>query len=95
MAQFFGLVLMAVVIEGVITYIKEIFVNKNVMWQQVLGIVLGIVVAIGYNADLFALFGLTSTIPLLGCVLTGVLLSRGSNYIFDLVKQLQGYQTKE
>lgn len=95
MAQFFGLVLMAIVIEGVITYIKEIFVNKNVMWQQVLGIVLGIVVAIGYNADLFALFGLTSTIPLLGCVLTGVLLSRGSNYIFDLVKQLQGYQTKE
>lgn len=95
MTQFFGLVLMAIVIEGVITYIKEIFVNKNVMWQQVLGIVLGIVVAIGYNADLFALFGLTSTIPLLGCVLTGVLLSRGSNYIFDLVKQLQGYQTKE
>ena len=95
MTQFFGLVLMAIVIEGVITYIKEIFVNKNVMWQQVLGIVLGIVVAIGYNADLFALFGLTSTIPLLGCVLTGVLLSRGSNYIFDLIKQLQGYQTKE
>lgn len=95
MAQFFGLALMAIVIEGVITYIKEIFVNKNVIWQQVLGIVLGIVVAIGYNADLFALFGLTSTIPLLGCVLTGVLLSRGSNYIFDLVKQLQGYQTKE
>ena len=95
MTQFFGLVLMAIVIEGVITYIKEIFVNKNVIWQQVLGIVLGIVVAIGYNADLFALFGLTSTIPLLGCVLTGVLLSRGSNYIFDLVKQLQGYQTKE
>lgn len=95
MAQFFGLVLMAIVIEGVITYIKEIFVNKNVMWQQVLGIVLGIVVAVGYNADLFALFGLTSTIPLLGCVLTGVLLSRGSNYIFDLVKQLQGYQSKE
>ena len=95
MEQFFGLALMAIVIEGVITYIKEIFVNKNVMWQQVLGIVLGIVVAIGYNADLFALFGLTSTIPLLGCVLTGVLLSRGSNYIFDLVKQLQGYQTKE
>lgn len=95
MAQFFGLALMAIVIEGVITYIKEIFVNKNVMWQQVLGIVLGIVVAIGYNADLFSLFGLTSTIPLLGCVLTGVLLSRGSNYIFDLVKQLQGYQSKE
>lgn len=95
MAQFFGLVLMAIVIEGVITYIKEIFVDKNVMWQQVLGIVLGIVVAIGYNADLFALFGLTSTIPLLGCVLTGVLLSRGSNYIFDLIKQLQGYQSKE
>lgn len=95
MAQFFGLALMAIVIEGVITYIKEIFVNKNVMWQQVLGIVLGIVVAVGYNADLFALFGLTSTIPLLGCVLTGVLLSRGSNYIFDLVKQLQGYQSKE
>lgn len=95
MTQFFGIILMAIVIEGVITYIKEIFVNKTVAWQQILGIVLGIVVAIAYNADLFALFGLTSTIPFVGSILTGILLSRGSNYIFDLVKQLQGYKNQE
>lgn len=92
--EMFGIVLMAIVVEGVVTYVKEWFVNKNIAWQQILAVVLGVVVAIGYGADLFALFGLASTIPYLGSVLTGVLIARGSNYIFDLIKQLQGYKAE-
>ena len=28
-------------------------------------------------------------LPYAGCVLTGVLISRGSNYIFDLISKIQ------
>ena len=94
MTEFFGIILMAIVVEGVVTYVKEWFVDKKVAWQQILAVVLGVVVAIGYSADLFALFGLASIIPYLGSVLTGVLIARGSNYIFDLIKILQSYTTK-
>ena len=95
MTEFFGIILMAIVVEGVVTYVKEWFVDKKVAWQQVLAVALGVLVAVGYGADLFALFGLASTIPYLGAVLTGVLIARGSNYIFDLIKQVQGYNTAE
>lgn len=94
MEMFFAIILMAVVVEGIVTYVKEWFVNKTVAWQQIFAIVLGVLVTVGYNADLFALFGLTASIPYLGCVLTGVLIARGSNYIFDLIKKVQGYKTE-
>ena len=92
--EMFGIILMAIVIEGVVTYVKEWFVDKKVAWQQVLSVVLGILVAIGYGADLFTLFGLASSIPYLGTTLTGVLIARGSNYIFDLIKNIQNYTTE-
>ena len=92
MSEVFGIILISVVVEGVVTYVKSWFVDKQVAWQQIVAVALGVLVAIGYSADLFALFGLASTIPYLGNILTGVLVARGSNYIFDLIKQLQGYK---
>lgn len=93
MTEFFGIILTAIVVEGIITYVKEWFVDNKVAWQQIVAVLLGVLVAIGYSTDLFALFGLTSTIPYLGQVLTGILIARGSNYIFDLLKQIQGYKS--
>lgn len=88
MEKFFGLILLSVVIEGTVTYLRTIVVDKNIHWQVLLAIALGVLVAIAYRLDLMCLFGLASSIPYLGNVLTGILVSRGSNYIFDLVKQL-------
>ena len=51
-------------------------------------IALGVVIAVAYKLDLPAHFNLESQIPYVGCVLTGILLSRGSNYIFDLLNKL-------
>lgn len=95
MEMFFAIILMAVVVEGIVTYLKEWFVNKTAVWQQIIAVILGVLVAVCYEADLFTLFGMTGNIPYLGCVLTGMLIARGSNYIFDLIKQIQGYKTGE
>ena len=80
----FEFVTFAVLIESLITYINQFFVQENFCWQMVLSLILGIVIAVAYKLDLPAHFNLTSKIPYFGCVLTGILLSRGSNYIFDL-----------
>ena len=84
----FTLVTFAILIESLITYVKEFAVNGHFSWEIVVSIVLGILIAIGYNLDLPACFNATSQIPYLGCVLTGVLLSRGSNYAYDLLGKL-------
>lgn len=95
MTEFFGIILMAIVVEGIVTYTKELIVNKKIVWQQFMSIGLGILVCVGYSMDLFALFGLASIIPYLGTTLTGILIARGSNYIFDLIKKLQSLGQSE
>jgi hypothetical protein len=78
----------AIIVEGIIAYVKTFFVNGKFQWQMITSLVLGIVVALAYSLDLLVLCGLESNIPLIGQVLTGILLSRGANYIADLIKLL-------
>ena len=84
----FGIAAFAILIEGIISYINEFFVHGSFCWEMFLSLVLGISVAIAYKLDLPARFNLKSRIPYFGCVLTGILLSRGSNYLSDLLSKL-------
>lgn len=84
----FGIVTFAVLIEAIITYFNQFFVQENFCWQMLFSIALGIIIAVAYKLDLPAHFNLNSQIPYVGCVLTGILLSRGSNYLFDLLNKI-------
>ena len=84
----FGIASFAILIEGIITYLNQFFVQENFCWQITLSIVLGIVIAVIYKLDLPACFNLRSDVPYVGSVLTGILLLRWSNYVFDLTTKL-------
>ena len=85
----FGIASFAILIEAIITYFNQFFVQENFCWQMLFSIALGIVIAVAYKLDLPAHFNLNSQIPYVGCVLTGILLSRGSNYLFELLERLK------
>ena len=84
----FGIMTFAILIEGIITYINQFLIQENFCWQMALSLALGILVAVAYKVDLPSYFNLESDIPYIGCILTGMLLSRGSNYVFDLITKL-------
>ena len=84
----FGIVAFSILVEAIVTYVNQFFVHGVFSWKMLLSIVLGILVAVSYNLDLPAYFNLNSKIPYIGCVLTGILISRGSNYVFDIIKKL-------
>ena len=86
--EYFGLILLSIIVEGVITYFKEFFINGEIKWEMAASILLGIFVAVAYGVDLLADMGMQTNIPYVGSILTGILISRGSNYVFDLVKKL-------
>ncbi len=83
-----GIASFAILIEAIITYFNQFLVQENFCWQMLFSIALGIIIAVAYKLDLPAYFNLKSDIPYVGCMLTGILLSRGSNYIFDLIAKL-------
>ena len=54
-----------ILIETIITYLHQFFVQENFCWKMALSIVLGIVIAMTYKFDLPACFNLKSQIPYL------------------------------
>ena len=79
---------LAIIIEATITYINQFFVDGEFCWEMFLSIVLGILISIAYEIDIPKYLNLHSRIPYLSHILTGILISRGSNYIYDLMTKI-------
>ena len=82
------MIMIAILIEGIVTYFNEFFISANTPWQMIFSLILGIIVSIAYKLDLPKHLDLKSTIPYVGSILTGILISRGSNYLYDLISKL-------
>jgi len=81
-----GFLIFAILVEAIVSYIKLIVVDKKAQWQVIVAAGISITMAIIFNMDLFALLGFTATIPIVGAIFSGLILARGSNYVFNLVK---------
>lgn len=79
---------LAVLTEGIITYFKEFFVGGSFSFSMLFSIILGVLVAVCYKLDLLEYINLKSSIPYVGSILTGILISRGSNYVYDILKSI-------
>lgn len=86
--KWYALLFLAIVIEAVITYGRTLFVDRRFQWQIAAAMLLGVGCALAFGVDLFAVAGVPAAVPYVGQVLTGILLSRGSNYVFDLIGKL-------
>ena len=79
---------LAIIIEATITYINQFFVSEKFCLEMFLSIVLGILISVAYEIDIPEYLNLHSRIPYLSYILTGILIFRGSNYIYDLMSKI-------
>ena len=82
------MLMVCIILEGIITYINDFFAIGELHYQMILSLIFGIFIAVAYKIDLLKLADIESEIPYIGCVLTGILFSRGSNYVHDILKTL-------
>lgn len=88
MAASFGLILFLVIlVEGLIEHFGAPLPDKAKPYAAA---VLGMLLCLAYGADLPALLGFDALWPYIGSVLTGLVISRGSNYVNDLISRLRG-----
>lgn len=84
--KWFAIIMLAIIVEGVVEYFKLAFPrfgeSKLVIPAT---IVLGVAVAILYGCDILEVFGLVTPVPYVGNVLSGIIVARGSNYMYDLI----------
>ena len=88
------ILVLAITVEALVQYGKNIgamALNQEykTFATQLAAIVLAVLVCLATGADLYSLLGVSFAVPWLGILLTGVVISRGSNYASDFIKRLQ------
>lgn len=81
------MVILALLVESVWQTGKMVWQNGKISIDKVGSVVVGLVVAFLTNADIIQLLGFEETIPYVGIVLTGLLISNGAGYMHDLFKK--------
>lgn len=90
--EFFGIIAVAVLIEALVEYFKTIakaFADKEykIFATQAFTVAIGIFMAFAFGANVFPQIGLEVNATI-GTVITGIIMSRGSNYASDLIGKL-------
>ena len=89
------LIILSILAEAVWENLRMIWEKGKFNWNRLGALVLSIILAVGTKADLFELLKLDIFIPVLGSVFTGILISRGANFIHDLLKKIQSLSEGE
>lgn len=90
--NFVFIISIAILIEALVEYgksIAEMFCGDDIKTgvTQLITIATGILMAFAFNANAFTVLGFDVN-PAIGTVLTGIIMSRGSNYASDLLSKL-------
>lgn len=87
------LVVVAIIAESVWETLKMTWQDGKVKVDRVGALVVSMLIVFGTRLDILALLEIETVIPFLGIILTGILISRGSNFIHDLLVRLNNKNT--
>lgn len=84
-----GLALFSVLVEAVVNVLKDVKDGHKVNTTLLMSLAVSLIATVGFNIDIFSMVGFETSIPFLGAVMSGVIVSRGSNYTSDLITRLK------
>lgn len=88
MEKLLVIIMVALIAESVWETLKMTWQEGKVSIDRIGALVVALLLAIGTRLDLLSLLDIKTSIPYLGVVLTGILISRGSNFIHDLLVKI-------
>lgn len=83
------LIVMGFLVEAVWETLKMVWQKGHIEFDRVGALIIGLVIALTIGVDIFLIIGLEPLFPIVGIVATGILISRGGNFIHDLFKRLK------
>lgn len=82
------IITIALLVEAIWETLKMVWQEGKINVNTIGALIVGIGVSILAKIDIFAMQGISLSIPLVGWILTGILMSRGANFIHDLFNKL-------
>lgn len=87
--EILSILMVAVTVEALTEWVKSIKKDGKIDTAVIVSLFIAELLTIAAGVDLFAQVGLVFSLPYLGTVMTGIFLSRGSNYMFEFIEKLK------
>ena len=84
-----SIIILALMGEAIWESLKLVWQDSKLCIDKAGAIAVCLVLSFGARLDLFELIGLPLSIPYVGTFLTGLLTSRGANFVHDLYSKIQ------
>lgn len=93
--EYAQLVIVAILIEAIWENIKMVWQNGKFSIDKIGALVISILICILAKIDIFPIVNLSISVPVIGSILTGIIVSRGANFVHDLFNKISGDKDKE
>lgn len=88
--DFAQLILIAILVEAIWENLKMVWQEKKLNVNMLGSLLLSILICLLAGLDIFNIVGIELALPVVGSLLTGIVVSRGANFVNDLFSKLQG-----
>lgn len=102
MVELVMVIIVAIICQYVVDQIKKLFrfhkgrYFKNIINLKILvSMICSLFICIAYQIDMLALLGLTTTVPLVGQIITSIIVSAGSTTVHELVGKINEERKKD
>jgi hypothetical protein len=92
--QYTQLIIIAILVEAIWENLKMIW-DKNKLNINMLGsLLLSMIICVLAQINIFKIVGIELIVPIIGYLLTGIIVSRGANFVNDLFSKLNNKEEK-
>jgi len=84
------LIITAIFVEAIWENLKILWEDGKISFNRLGALILGIIVCVLAKVDLFTMVGIEFSIPFVSYVFTGIIVSRGANFVNDLFSKIRG-----
>lgn len=79
-----GIIFFAVAVKAMVEYIFTWVVDGKLQRKQIVSFLFGELIAFSFGLDAFKLVGIEAQIPYISVIITGLIISGGSNLVYDI-----------
>lgn len=86
--EYAQLIIISILVEAIWENIKMIWQENKMNINMIGSLILSILICVLGQMNIFNILGINLAIPFVGQILTGIIVSRGANFVNDLFSKL-------
>ena len=87
--DFAQLVIIAILVEAIWENLKMVYDKKKININMIGSLLLSMLICVLAQINIFEIVGINLNFPVVGYLMTGIIVSRGANFVNDLFSKLR------